>query len=351
MSPPADPLASGPPPGAGRPLVAVALVLALVAGLLAVTAAVAPPALALHQHCGDDLEGTFSQTNGHPLLDADDGEGVTGWSGQEILQRYARALQGVGFARTVLGDVADNIDAASDLIEAIREAPVTATLLAGTPVSQAYAAAVYVPAIIGETALRIVLLTVVIANIALLVAETVLMGINFQLEVDVADENACGGTLGGDALTMTWVATVQRHLASSGPPLAMLMAPHDPELASEQPPWPVLPRTQAGDFTWCPDIPAELLTGELPAAAGTTIPTDGGDCTSAVQLGWLDAPSIGVQAIVTNTITHLDLHGVDVRGAADVLALGDTALDEGRYSDAFHHYRAAYQLATAVTAS
>ena len=255
-----------------RPLsLVVILVIALVATSVVLVVVTARPAAALHQHCGDDLVGTWSTTTGHPEPTAED----PGWGGQEILQRYAIVLRALGFARSIVQDIVAGFDAAADLLEAVKEEPVAATLAAGTPLSQVYAAAVYAPLTIGEAALRVILLVIQIVDLALLIAETVLGAIVMEIEFRVEDEDACGGTLSGDTLTMTWVAMVQQNLASAGPPLALLMTPSDPGFASEPRDWPLLPRGAEGDFPWCPPIPDEVRR-ELPGSPVGNRPTRAG---------------------------------------------------------------------------
>ncbi len=323
---------------------AIALVLTLLAGLLTVGAVTAPPARALHQHCGDDLEETGSLTNGHP----DTTSGDEAWGGVGRIHRQDIELQNIGFARIALGGTASILDGVADIIAAGREITVIGALVAGTPVSQVYATSAYTPAKVGETALRISAEIVSIADLVLFVVESTLLSTQRTVSRGVADEDACGGTMLADTMQMAWVSIVQRNLASTGPPLAVLMTPHRPAVTSNPPEWPLLPAFEQGDFAWCPPIP-DSLRGELPASGAGALGTTGGDCVGTVHQGFLDAPDLGVQAIVTSTIAHLVSHGVDVRDAQSLLTQGDTALRADRYRDAFHHYRAAYQRAMELT--
>lgn len=337
MSPAAD------RPRAVRRTMATALVVALLASLLVVTSQ-PQPVLALHQHCGDDLTPEmFSQTNGHPLA----GSRNPGWGGQEVLQDYAITMQALGFARSVISDVVDSLDATADLVEAVKNIGVGPGLFAGTPVSQVYAATVYLPGRISESVLRGVILGFLVTNLVLSITETAVGAVQLNLTIDVEDEDACGGTLAGDTLTSLWVARVQQHLAGDGPPVALLMTP---SALGGEPDWPLLPRAGAEAFPWCPEIPAEVR-GQLPAAGPVALSDTGGNCSPIIQTGLLDAPSLGVKDIVANTIGHLVAHGVDVRSAEVLLAEGDAALEAGRFSDAYHLYRQAYRLAVEVPAS
>lgn len=338
MSTPADRSVRGRRRTIGRPGVIVTLVIAL--GLLGA------PARALHQYCGDDLVGTGSETNGHPDLDA----GNRAWGGIGILQELERTEQALVFARETIADVAGNLVDVADLLHAIAASGVDVALQVGTPASQLYYTAVKIPVSTAEKALRISSFVLLIAAGIIYIAESVIAAQLFDYSRRVADEDACGGTLSGDMAHSAWVALVQRNLARTGPPLAMLVAPYDPTPGSSSPPWPVLPRDVVADDGWCPPIPDALATGELPTAPQQLADT-GGDCTSTVQLGFLDAPDLGVQDIVTTTIAHLQSHGVDVRNAPDLLAQADAALAAERWTDAFHLYRAAYQNAMGLTTS
>lgn len=371
MSAPADLFDVARLPVRRRPaLVATLVVLAVVASGLVTSVATAPPAHALHQHCGDDLHLTGSRSNGHPQdqhVDIDDigddpsdadkarqGEqalaGLNGWGGNAIIHDLQIAERALVFARNTVGGIAGNLDDTADVLEALAEAGTDPALAAGTPVSQAYLASVAAPLKTAAAVVKGVATALVIADIVLFIGETAVASALFDFGADVADEKACGGTLMGDTLHMSWVAMVQRNLASTGPPLAMLMAPSDPDSASRTPGWPLLPRTEAQDFPWCP--PLDAHEGSLPAqGAPTDLPDTGGDCVSTVQLGWLDAPDIGVADVVETTIAHLTSHGVDVRHAASIAEQAREALDLKRYSDAFYLYREAYQTAMAVAAS
>lgn len=370
MSAPADLFDVARQPVRRRPvLVATLVALAVVASGLVTGVATAPAAHALHQHCGDDLDLTGSRSNGHPEdqhvaiddigdepSDADkarQGEqalaGLNGWGGNAIIHDLQIAERAIGFARNTVGGIAGNLDDIADALEAWAEFGTDPALAAGTPASQIYLSLI-APINVSAKTLKKVATVLVVANIILFIGETAVASALFDFEADAADESACGGTLMGDTLHMTWVAMVQRNLASTGPPLAMLLAPSDPDSASRTPEWPLLPRTEGQDFPWCP--PLDDHDGRVPApGAPTDLADTGGDCVSTVQLGWLDAPDIGVADVVETTIAHLTSHGVDVRHAASIAEQAREALDLKRYTDAFYLYREAYQTAMAVAAS
>lgn len=309
-------------------LAAILLVMAL--------ATPAAPALAIHQHCGDDYpQGT--QASGHP----DVSEALHGWAGTHHVQALETSVEALGAARTALDGTASQLVAIAEVITAAR-------LVAAKPAIPGAAGSE--PARPAEDALRIAATVLHSAEIVVFVGETAVQAALFAVSAGVDDEDACGGTLTADTVSLLWIAIVERNLASSGPPLAILMTPQDGLGPDEE--WPLMPRTEADDFAWCPPLTTgeELPSAANPAPAGApSTATTGGDCSSQVHLGFLDADTLGVKDIVTNTIDHAAAHGLDIRLARDHLGLADAHLDAGRYRDAYEEYRLAYRNAMGLT--
>ena len=193
----------------------------------------------------------------------------------------------------------------------------------------------------------VVAMTILVATAVLAShPEASLAGSNF--------ENACNATITGDMLSDLWVATVERNLASDGPPLAMLLIPTDSEEpGGNSPVWPLMPQHEEDDFAWCPEID---LPETLPLPKDSTDldqpngPSTGGDCVPEVPDGFLntpydDAPSMTVQAIVSDAIDHAKAHGLAVRDARDQYDQAVSLVAAKRYKDAYAHFRLAYQAA------
>ena len=319
-----------------RPAVAVALVL-VTCGVLVVSSS--PPAAAIHQHCGDDYPaGTLS--TGHP--DADSGS--NGWTGLHVLQPLVSTLIAIDVTKATLDGTGGILVSSAESVHVSYDA----MLQQGNPISVGIANAIIKPI---ETALRIAATAVYVAELAFDIAQTAIQATQLAIESDVNDENACGATLAADTVSLIWKAIVERNLASTGPPLAILMAPHDSKLSATDRDWPLTPQHTEGDFPWCPpvELPEELPSASNPAPAGPATMGSGDDCTSQVHIGFLDAPTLGVKDIVTDTIAHAVAHGLDVRGAEAILADADAALEGQRYADAFALYRSAYQTALRLT--
>lgn len=316
----------------------------LAAALLAVTlglVVIAVPAHADHQNCGAKYpDGTLS--NGHPDLTA---SATPGWSGQVALNENEAAL----FAVTSIKDsLLDGANVAGAVAEIIHERKLEA-LRALDSVPENAADLILTNA---ELVARIVSLGMVMAAVGMLIAETALMAAQRALAGAVGGENACNAVLAGDMLDNQWIATVERNLASDGPPLAMLLIPTDTkEPGGHSGEWPLQPQHEKGDFGWCPPID---LPSELPEPAPETNldqangPETGGDCTPTVPDGFLsepydEAPRVTVQAIVEDAIDHAAAHGLPVRDAKRYFDAAVAELVEGRYKEAYRKFRQAYQ--------
>lgn len=319
-----------------RGAVALPLVL-LLSALLVVSSGL--PAAAIHQHCGDDYPaGTLS--SGHPDVD----RSSNGWAGLHVLQPLESTLIAIDFTKATLDGTGSILVSSAKAVHVAYDA----MLQASNPISTGIANSILKPI---EIALRVAATAVYVAELAFDIAQTAIEATQLAIETDVDDEDACGSTLAADSLSLIWFAIVQRNLASTGPPLAILMAPHDSGLPGTDREWPLTPQHEAGDFPWCPpiELPEELPSAADPDPAGTATMGSGDDCTSQVHIGFLDAPDLGVADIVTNTIAHAAAHGLDVRGAEGILADADEALAAERYADAFALYRSAYQTAMRLT--
>jgi hypothetical protein len=324
-------------PPAGR-LVSIVLALVVAAALsLVVTAA---PAQAVHQNCGELYpEGTLS--NGHPDLSTDHN---VGWSGAVSMHEIDTAVFALTSTKDLIMDGAGIASATKELLEAIaadiRKALPDPAELVALAVEAAAAAA------------SVVAIVLVVSGLAVLIGETAAMTVQRLRASDVEGEDACNAVLAGDMLDQVWVATVQRNLASDGPPLAMLLIPTDSsEAGGHSGEWPLQPQHEEEDFGWCPEI---TLPEKIPTPATETNldeangPTDGGDCTPTVFDGFLNepwdgAPRVTVEAVVEDTIAHARAHGLPVRQADAHLADARAALGAKRYKEAFSHFRLAYQ--------
>ena len=337
-----------------RRLVAAVLAVAVAIALsLVVTAA---PAQAVHQNCGALYpEGTLS--NGHPDLSTDHN---VGWSGAVSMHEIDTAVFALTSTKTLIMDGAGIASATKELLEAIaadlRKAipePVTEELVA-LPIEAAALVA------------SVVATVLVVSGLAVLIGETAAMTVQRLRASDVEGENACNTVLAGDMLDQVWVATVQRNLASDGPPLSMLLIPTDSsEAGGHSGEWPLQPQHEEEDFVgdfdddgdidgWCPEI---TLPEKIPTpATETDLDTengakDGGDCTPAVLDGflnkpWDNAPRVTVEAIVEDTIAHARAHGLPVAQAEAAeahLADARAALGATKYKEAFSHFRLAYR--------
>jgi hypothetical protein len=322
---------------------AVGAMVAVAVSLTFSVVVVAQPASANHQNCGERYPaGTLS--NGHPDTSASHD---VGWAGRTALNNIETQLLASTSSKELLYESADVTSAAADILGAIAKR-VRQVLI--EPVEDLVA----VPIETAEKALNIVATAMVVGAMAALIAETAYMGVQRALEVDVGEENACNGTVTGDMLSDLWVATVEHNLASDGPPLAMLLIPTDSEEAGgNSPPWPLMPQHEDEDFAWCPEIdlpetlplPKDSTDLDQPNGAST-----GGDCVPTVPDGFLDtpyedAPTMTVQAIVSDAIDHAEAHGLDVRDANDQYDRAVSLVADKRYKDAYAHFRLAYQAA------
>lgn len=312
-------------------------------------AATGQAARADHQNCGANYpNGTLS--NGYP--DPSSGA-ASGWAGQTALNNAETAVFATTTAKNLLLDSAGVISSVADILtqkaKTIRKTlpdPAEETAL---------------PIEIADSVLRKVAVVVTVAALAALIAETAAMAAQRSIAGATGGENACNSVVMGDMLIQVWVATVERNLASDGPPLAVLLSPTDSEEAGgDSPQWPLQPQHEKSDFTWCPPI---NLPDELPLPTGQTDltqpngPSTGGDCTPTYLDGMLTdpydgAPPLTVQAVVRDAIAHAEAHGVltgdelqAARGEYDI-ALARVAAK--RYKDAFVHFRAAYRHAVGM---
>lgn len=318
------------------------LSIALVA--LGLTGLSTSPTFAEHQNCtGDYPTGTLPI--GHPDFGASQD---IGWNGQVALNNAeTRVFVATALKETLLGGAS----VAGAAAEIIHEKEVEALKATDPPVEPV------VDAILStaELVARVITIALTTAAVAALVTETLLMTQANQIEAQIAGEDACASVITGDMVDQLWVATVQRNLASDGPPLAMLLIPTDSEEpGGDSGEWPIQPQHEEDDFDWCPEID---LPEALPEPAGETDldqpngPDTGGDCSPLYYDGFLDIPYDGaprttVQAIVRDSIDHAKAHGLPVRQAEDYYAAAVTALNQGRYKEAFVRFRSAYQSAT-----
>lgn len=314
----------------------------LVAAMLVVVTG--QPAFADHQNCGANYpEGTLS--NGYP----DPGTGFkSGWAGQTALNDIEAEVFAISTAKTMLLDSVGVISSTADILTA--KAKKTREALPD-PAEQSA-----LPVEIADRVLRTVAAVGAFAALAITIAETTALFTQRRLAGTTGGENACNSVVMGDMMAQLWVATVQRNLASDGPPLAVLLSPTD----SEEPggnsgQWPLQPQHEKADFTWCPPI---NLPDELPAPKAQTDlsqpdgPSTGGDCTPTYIDGMLTdpydgAPPLTVQAIVRDAIAHAQAHGVlvgdDLAAAQSEYDLAVTRAGQSRYKDAFLHFRLAYR--------
>jgi hypothetical protein len=321
---------------AGRTLLVLAL--ALVLSLVALR-----PASANHQHCGENYP-TGTLSNGYPDTNASHD---VGWAGRTALNNIETQLLASTSSKELLYQSADVVAASAEILGALAKA---ARQALPDPIEDVVAG----PLEAAEEALDTVATAMIVGAMAALIAETAYLGVQRALEVDVGEENACNATITGDMLSDLWVATVERNLASDGPPLAMLLVPTDSEEpGGNSPPWPLMPQHEAEDFAWCPEID---LPDPLPLPKDSTDldqpngPSTGGDCTPTVPDGFLNtpydgAPSMTVQAIVSDAIDHAKAHGLDVRDARDQYDQAVSLVADQRYKDAYAHFRLAYQAA------
>lgn len=321
-----------------RHLVSTLIAVVVAATLsLVVTAA---PAQAVHQNCGELYpEGTLS--NGHPDLSTDHN---VGWSGAVSMHEIDSAVFALTSTKDLIMDGAGIASATKELLEAIaadlRKVLIDPLEFAAIPVEAAAAVA------------SVVAIVLVVSGLAVLIGETAAMTVQRLRASDVEGEDACNAVLAGDMLDQVWVATVQRNLASDGPPLAMLLIPTDSsEAGGHSGEWPLQPQHEKEDFGWCPEItlpekiPTPATETDLDKANGAA---DDGDCTPTVFDGflnepWEKAPRVTVESIVVDTIAHAEAHGLSVRQAEAHLADARAALGEKRYKEAFSHFRLAYQ--------
>lgn len=309
----------------------------VVAAALALVAGAGLPAAAVHQNCsGSYAEGSLP--SGHPDMDVASGE--RGWSGSREYYQLEAALFAVEAAQGTINGVSDIIEKAVAIIHA--QADFHHDSLVGPLTHHIIAAALR----IAETAGDGVSSALTWAGIALDITITGLGVARIEAGSDTPD--ACGDVILGDAVDQLWVALVQRNLASSGPPLAMLLLPS--EHGSSSQPWPLMPQHRDSDFGWCPPI---SLPDAIPPPAGHGghgggIPDTGGSCSPEYHTGFLDAPNVGVADIVAVAVAHSLAHDVDVRDAESCLAVAQSLQSAGEYREAFNHYRLAYQMATGV---
>jgi hypothetical protein len=320
------------------------------AGLLAATLTVVAlsavthrPAYADHQTCtGDYPHGTL--IIGHPDLNASKD---IGWNGQVALNNIETAVFAASSIRSALED---GSSVAVAVAEIIHEKDVAALKALDGPPEKVVDAALSTAEIIA----RAVAIGLTTAALAAYIAETTVMAVQRNIEGKVAGEDACSSVVLGDMVDQLWVATVQRNLASDGPPLALLLIPTD----SEEPggnagEWPLQPQHEEEDYAWCPEID---LPEALPDPAGVTDlnqpngPGTGGSCVPGYMEGFLDepydgAPRVTVQAIVRDAIDHAKAHHLPVRQAEDHYAAAVAALGNDRYKEAFVQFRSAYQAA------
>lgn len=324
----------------------------LVSGVLAVCLTVAlclvlsaPPAQATHQNCGAKYPaGTLS--NGHPDLGS---SARSGWSGQTALNEVDAAVFALTSAKDLVLDGASVADVSAKILDSV-----ASTLRKTLPDPLENIAA---PIEAAAKVVHIVATTLTLSALAILIGETAAMGVQRAVAGAVGGENACNAVLGGDMLDQVWVATVQRNLASDGPPLAMLLIPTDSsEPGGDSGEWPLQPQHEEEDFGWCPEI---TLPEKIPTPAAETDldqengPSTDGDCTPLVLDGFLTvprdgAPRVTVQAIVRDTIDHAKAHGLPVRQAEVHYADAVAAIGDQRFKKAFSHFRLAYRAAAGL---
>lgn len=317
----------------------------LVVGALVLTASivVAGPASANHQNCGANYPpGTLS--NGYPDTNA---SRDVGWAGRTALNNIETQLLASSASKELLYESADVVGASGDILASLAK---RARQVLPDPIEDVVAA----PLEAASAALDAVATAMVIGSMAALIAETAYMGVQRALEADIEGENACNATITGDMLSDLWVQTVEHNLASDGPPLAMLLIPTDSEEpGGNSPVWPLQPQHEESDFAWCPEID---LPETLPLPRSQTDldqpngPSTGGDCVPEVPDGFLDtpyddAPTMTVQAIVSDAIDHAEAHGLPVRDARDQYDQAVALVASKRYKDAYAHFRLAYQAA------
>lgn len=324
-------------PQHARPL-SMLLALAVAVAMLAT----AQPAQADHQNCGEEYpEGTLASA--YPDLATGS---KMGWAGQTALNDIDDAVAESTAKKTALLDSAGVLVSTAEILT-----EKAASLRKALPDP---AEEVALPIEIADEAVRAAAIVVTFAGLIALIAETANLSTQHELDEAVAGENACNSTIMGDMAVELWVATVERNLASDGPPLAVLLSPTDSEEpGGDSGKWPLQPQHEKEDFAWCPEID---LPAELPRPAASTDldepngPSTGGDCSPTFLDGMLDdpydgAPPLTVQAIVRDTIAHAKAHGLPVRNAQDEYDQAVSLVGAKRYKDAFTHFRLAYQAA------
>lgn len=314
-----------------RTIVVAALVVAMVAGP-------GLPAAAVHQNCpGGYAQGSVS--SGHPDMDVAAGE--RGWSGSREYYQLETALFAMEETQGHLLGVADIISKTADVVHSLADE----ALDNGVPpdpvhhiVGKALRAA--------QDAINGVATGIQVSAIAF---DIIITGLGVaRIVAGSGTPDACGGVITGDMVDQLWISLVQRNLASSGPPLAMLLVPSEHDSSAQ--PWPLLPQHAESDFAWCPpiELPDAIPAPSGHAGDGSGIPDTGGNCNPDYHTGFLDAPSVGVADIVAVAVTHARAHGIDVRDADNCLAIAQALQSAGEYREAFNHYRLAYQMATGV---
>lgn len=256
----------------------------------------APPALAIHQYCGDGAEGihlggypdSTSRGNGHPI----DGNGT--WAGVGAVTPLARTLYGLERAETHLDNVVT-------LISLPDKVPT-----------------------------EIVALVQSIVKEGIRIAKTAVGAAHLEAEHRNAEVDQCGSTLMGDMIDAIFVGQLQEELALLGAARATGTVGEGARLA--------------GSSAFL--LPDDGLLDVTPD--GATYADRAGhdsDSLAAAQFfeGFADADFIGVAVVVRNEIAHLKAHGVatadaEVRWkeAMDLLAAGMVREAYGVFADAYY---------------
>lgn len=312
--------------------------LGIAATVVAATLTALPPAVAVHQACGEKYpSGTLS--NGHPDTNTD----LEGWTGVPVLQSLENTSFALGSAKEVTTAVGDTIDAGGKLNNAL-EGVILMTSVEFHNIHAILAS----PFGVAQKTLEIVAKVMYVAALVMTVAKTAIDSATLAVGADVGTEDACNGVLAGDMIDALWIALVERNLGAGGPPPAILLMPHDSQTDSTGRVWPLRPQRTTEEFEWCPAIERpDPLPPSHEGGGGT-----GGaqrnlqdSCPAEYHLGFLDAPDIGVKAVTTNAVAHAKAHGLDVRNADACLTIADQLLAADDYKQAFAYYRNAYQAA------
>ena len=265
----------------------------LAAGLACATGlAWASPAAALHRQCsGYGMGYVSSLGNGHPDPNFEDRTGPSSYVGgtaEYTIETDIIALEGsialIGSGTSVLSEIASGFDDG--------DPPTPGDIMH-------FAAAA--------------------AHGAILALEAALIAVNENYHV-VTAQNAgvsdCANTLTRDTIDTLWVAQVLRDLASSDPPMAMLMLPnsYDPELDDDG-----IPTYFDGFILGDPHVADEDVGNHIPQ-------------------------ELSVKYIVRHFYNRMVATGQPVSASAlTYLNQADTQLANGQYKAAYKSYRLAYR--------